>query len=105
MDRGPSPLYVETLPDGSILLRGELDMATVRQLDEAIAGIIKPGRPVVIDMAQLTYIDSSGLALLARTHQQSGERVVISNPSRQVRRVLELVDGGAKPQAWVITAD
>jgi anti-anti-sigma factor len=92
-------------PDGSILLSGEVDMATVKQLEETIAEVMRPGRPVVIDMAALTYIDSSGLSLLVWTHQQSGERVVICNPSRQVRRVLEIMDGRPKPGAWVIQTD
>lgn len=66
---------------------------------------MRPGRPVVIDMAALTYIDSSGLGLLVQTFQQSGQRIVVCNPSRQVRRVLELVDARARPEAWVIQAD
>lgn len=102
MDRTSSPLHIETDYDGSILLSGELDLATVKLLEGTIADVMRPGRPIVIDMAALIYIDSSGLGLLARTYQQSGERVVICNPSRQVRRVLELMDGGARPVAWVI---
>lgn len=104
MDRGSSPLHVETDSDGTILLSGELDMATVKRLEETIAEVVRPGRPIVIDMAALTYIDSSGLGLLVRTYQQTGERVVICNPSRQVHRVLELMDERAKPGAWVIQA-
>lgn len=37
MDGGSSPLNIETDYDGSILLSGELDMATVKQLEETIA--------------------------------------------------------------------
>ena len=102
MEYKPSPLHVETDPDGTILLSGELDMATVKQLENAVAEVMRLGRRVVIDMAALTYIDSSGLGLLVRTYQRSGERVVICNPSRQVGRVLELMDGRVRPVAWVI---
>ena len=102
MEYQPNPLHVETDSDGTILLTGELDMATVNQLQETIEEVMRPGRPIVIDMAALTYIDSSGIGLLVRTYQRSGERVVICNPSRQVRRVLELMDGRVRPVAWVI---
>lgn len=102
MDRGSSPLHIGTDYDGSILLRGELDMATVKQLEQAIAEFVRPGRTVVIDMAQLSFIDSSGIGLLVSAYKQTGERVVICNPSRQVRRVLELMDGRATPGAWAI---
>ena len=102
MDLGSSPLHIETDYDGSILLRGELDMATVKQLEQAIAEFVRPGRTVVIDMAQLRFIDSSGIGLLVSAYQQTGERVVICNPSHQVRRVLELMDGRATPGAWAI---
>lgn len=105
LDRKPSAFHVVTDSDGSILLSGELDMATVKQLEETIAEVMRPGRPVVIDMAELTYMDSSGLRLLARTYQQTGERVVISNPSRRVRRVLEVADGRAKTGVWEIQTD
>lgn len=103
MERESTPLHVETDSDGTILLSGELDMATVKLLEETIAEVMRPGQPIVI-MAALNYIDSSGLGLLVWIHQQSGERVVICNPSRQVRRVLEIMDGRAKPEAWVIQA-
>jgi anti-anti-sigma factor len=104
-DTRPSPLLVEICPDGSILLQGELDMATAKQVEDAIAEVMRPGRPVVIDMPQVSFIDSSGVRVLARTYQQTGERVVVWNPSRWVWSVLEIIDGRAKPEAWVIHAE
>lgn len=87
------------------MLRGELDIATVEQLEKAVTQVMKPGRPVVLDMAQLNFIDSCGVEFLIRTYQVTGERVVICNPSRQVRRLLELMDGGPRPRAWVTQTD
>jgi hypothetical protein len=52
-------------------------------------------------MAQVSFIDSSGVRVLSRTYQQTGERVVIWNPSRWVWSVLEIIDAKAKPEAWV----
>lgn len=103
--KASSPLYVEISSDGSVFLRGELDMATVRQLEESVAELIRAGRPLIVDMSQLTYIDSSGVGWLGRVYVATRERVVICNPSRQVRRVLELMDAGMKPIAWVTQTD
>lgn len=100
-----SPLQVETEPDGSLRLRGELDSATAGQLEKLIAEVMRPGRPVIIDMTELSFIDSSGIRVLIRAYQTTGERVVICNPSRQARRILELLDGRAKPEAWMIQTD
>jgi anti-anti-sigma regulatory factor len=58
---------------------------------------MRPGRPSVIDRAEFTSIDSSGLGLLVRTYQQTGDRV-ICNPSRQVLRVLEIADARPTPE-------
>jgi anti-anti-sigma regulatory factor len=67
---------------------------------------MRPGRPVVIDMAELTFIAiASGIGFLVRTFQVTGERVVICNPSGQVRRVLEMMDAGIRPIAWVTQTD
>jgi DUF438 domain-containing protein len=53
----------------------------------------------------LSFIDSSGIRVLARTYQETGERVVLCNPPRGVWRALENIDARAKPEAWVIRAD
>ena len=84
-------------------LRNAHSLLQQGQLDEAV--VTTPGRPVVIDMAQLTYIDSSGIGFLVQTYQATGERVVICNPSRQVRRILALMDAGERTIAWVTMTD
>ena len=105
MDWGPSPFYVEINPEGSLVLRGELDVNTVDQLEEMIAKVVRPGRPVVFDMAQLSFIDSTGVMCLVRTYRTAEEPVIVCNPSSQVRRVLEILDARVKPGAWVIQVD
>jgi anti-anti-sigma factor len=48
---------------------------------------------VVFDLAQTTFIDSSGLAVILRTHRALGqirEAVVLRSASRRVRMLFEL---------------
>lgn len=50
-------------------LRGEVDMHFSPQLRENILGSLKAGNPLLIDMAAVSYIDSSGIASLVEGFQ------------------------------------
>ncbi len=74
-----------------IALRGELDACTCRGLAEQLGG--PPGSLIVVDLAQLTFLDSSGLGLLheaRRTAIEDGGNLVVCNPAPVVERVLEI---------------
>jgi hypothetical protein len=45
---GPSYFHVEVTPAGNLLLRGELDLATVQDLQDRIDGIMVPGQAIVL---------------------------------------------------------
>jgi len=75
-----------------VRVRGELDLATAPQLDEALGGI-DPGGHVVVDLSEVGFLDSSGLAVLLQARQRLGAdgaelRLVVSRPS--ILRVLEV---------------
>ena len=84
-------------PDGGIsfALSGDLDLSTLEQLQTALDGSIdgKPEELVVLDLRELTFLDSSGLramlALHASQREQGGRLVLVQGP-RRVHRVLEL---------------
>jgi anti-anti-sigma factor len=101
-DFGPSGFSVSVHPSGRLVLRGELDTATVPVLEEKIAEVMSPGRSVVLDMTALTFMDSSGIHCLIKTWKASGEPVTLQNPSDSIRRVLGLTNGRREPEAWVI---
>jgi len=44
---GPSGFYVHVGPSGTLLLRGDLDLNTVQDLQDKIDKIIAPGTPVI----------------------------------------------------------
>lgn len=77
-----------------IVLRGELDLATVpvleRSLDDAEAS-----RPalLMLDLSELTFIDGAGLSTLleaARRAARARRRLCVSHASDPIRRLLEL---------------
>jgi len=71
-------------------LSGELDIASAPILERAIETI---DRPLVIDLAEVTFMDSTGLRalLLARQQAEDSEQELTLRPGpRQVQRVFEL---------------
>jgi anti-anti-sigma factor len=73
-----------------LTLSGELDLSTVPALHTAVQDAIsrKPDT-LVFDLAQLTFMDSSGIAALLSAVGAVGA-VQVRNPSRIVRRIIEL---------------
>jgi anti-sigma B factor antagonist len=72
-------------------LRGELDASTCPGLAERLIG--PPASLVVVDLDQLTYMDSSGLGALHRARQSAikgGGTLVVCRPRPMVYRVLEI---------------
>ena len=85
-----------SLQDGTSLvtLGGELDLATAgAELEELLEECTENACHVVLDMSQVTYIDSTGLGLLVKTDKRlsaAGRRLVILRPHPSVRRILEI---------------
>ncbi len=75
-------------------LGGEIDLSTVTELqdrlDEALEG---DPRVVVLDLRQVSFLDSSGLRLILRLNKHQEERdgrLVLVRGGRRVARVLEI---------------
>jgi anti-anti-sigma factor len=73
---------------------GELDLATVRDLEARLAELRGEGvRRVVLDLRELTFMDSTGLSLTMRWSIESardGFDFAVVPGSRQIRRLFEL---------------
>ncbi len=85
-----------------LILGGDLDLATAPLLRERLGRAICSGAPVVIDLAEVGFIDSSGLGVLVQADRQLrafGGQLVLSGGSRAVRRVFELA-GVDRHFAW-----
>jgi anti-sigma B factor antagonist len=83
-------------PPGVVLLAlaGEIDLATSGQFRGAIdRALSTPGSSVVIDMTDVTFMDSTMLRELLRAHKDvdaGGGRLVIAGVQAAVRRLFEL---------------
>ncbi|GIH22850.1 anti-sigma factor antagonist [Acrocarpospora phusangensis] len=73
---------------------GELDATNTAELTLYIAAEHPDAaRPLVLDLATLTFIDSSGLRILMDAHQRSrrhGSSLHLAAPHERVIRLLEL---------------
>ncbi len=77
-----------------LAVSGELDMASCRQLEQAIELARGPGAKLtILDLDGLDFIDLSGLRVLLAAHEQAerdGRRLVLVNTSDQVVRLLRM---------------
>lgn len=77
-----------------ITLQGELDHHTVSTTLRDTENIIDRYLPrdCVLDMSRLSFMDSSGIALILRLHRrmkETGGQIWLENPCPQARRVLD----------------
>lgn len=73
-----------------IRLRGELDLAGAPRLAEAVREQARDGEPVVLDMSEVTFIDSTGVRTLLDAARAVDVPLALLAPSHRVVRVLEL---------------
>ena len=76
-----------------VTLSGELDLSCARAVADALDGLVREGADVVIDLAELRFIDSSGLSVLAVARRDAVERggtVVLRHPSANVVKLLAI---------------
>lgn len=90
------PFTVEVRPEAGCLrlyLAGNLDLSTVATLEVCLEQIDDDVRRVVLELGDLTFLDSAGLNCLVHTHQRFDpelRELLLSNPSPTVRRVLSV---------------
>jgi anti-sigma B factor antagonist len=95
----PPPLRVEAHSDATgpahLVVVGQIDRAGVPAIRAQIAKMHRQfgSQDTIVDLAEVEFIDSSGLHLLLQTHQQLGEdhaALMLCAPSKTVRDVLSL---------------
>jgi stage II sporulation protein AA (anti-sigma F factor antagonist) len=79
-----------------ISVRGELDLSTAPDLERPLEEIVEGGTgPVLLDLSECEFIDSTGIALIVRTLQRlegaaSARTLAVCSYNDQVRRVLDI---------------
>jgi anti-sigma B factor antagonist len=91
------PFEMESAHDaqtGRLALVGELDIATVPRVEEAVDVILQAGvRELTVDLSRLGFVDSSGLRLFIVLHQRArseGWSLVLIRPEPQALRVFRV---------------
>ncbi len=87
-------LSVESQENGVVVVAGELSLAEAPILERHLADLLETApSTVVVDLAGVEFIDSTGLSVLVRAQQQASERGVefgVQNPRAQAHRLLSL---------------
>jgi anti-anti-sigma factor len=78
----------------TVAISGEVDLTTAPELDDCLVEVVakRPDR-LVVDLAQLHFIDCSGAAVLDRAREalfSAGSTMVLRSPNRSARIVLRV---------------
>jgi anti-anti-sigma factor len=92
-----APFEMESAHDGKtgrLTLLGELDIATVPLVEEAVDAILQGGtQRLMVDLSGLGFVDSSGLRLFIVLHQRAGAEgwaLSLTKPEPQALKVFRL---------------
>jgi anti-anti-sigma factor len=80
-----------------LVVHGELDIATAPELNRLLTRLRARGHSVTLDLAEVTFIDSTGLSALMDAHfesERNGWEFAVRSPSAAVRRVVDLAGMG-----------
>lgn len=77
----------------TLYLAGEIDLERSPAAREALLAAVRKGRPVVVDLAEVSYMDSSGIASLVEAYQAARRRGIefsLTGVGDAVHKVLRL---------------
>ena len=90
-DVEPACVRYDVRTDGPVPLievAGEIDISNADTLARCLT-VFEAGDAVIVDLSHLTYIDSSGIGVLAYTYKR-GVKITGRGAQRLVRRALEV---------------
>jgi anti-anti-sigma factor len=92
-----SPLTIGRQSEGGVAVvdvDGDLDVATVDDADAALQEALSAGEPVVVDLVDVGFIDSTGMRSMIEARRRSNElgvpMVLVCPGNAAVWRLLEL---------------
>ncbi|MGO1056009.1 STAS domain-containing protein [Crossiella sp. CA198] len=102
MTAAPPDLQLDVVRIGrttTLFVHGELDLAAAPELRRMLAGCVRAGGQLVVDLRQATFVDCAaiGVLLTARRRQLIlGGGLRCAQSRGLVRRVLQLTGAGAE---------
>lgn len=92
-----------------VALRGELDLASLTELEHVIDNVLRSSAElVVLDVAELEFLDVAGLRSILRTDHRlraRGQRLALAAPGPGIRRLLALTGQEDALRVFGSTAD
>jgi len=88
----------------TVRLIGELDASNAEEFLDTLLPQVQGGGDLVLDLAELSFVDSMGLRSLlrlARVLENTG-KLLLDNPQRAVARTIELVGLEQAPNIAVV---
>ena len=86
-------LWVQVGDGGVLSLRGEFDLAETHNFEAAAEALLDGQREIVLDLTELTFLDSSGIRAIVDLSKRVEPRpVVIRNADGSVAKVLDIVN-------------
>jgi anti-sigma B factor antagonist len=94
-DRDPLEIEVQSSEERTLVtVSGELDASTASFLYDKLSDLeVQDPHNVVLDLAKVTFMDSTGLAIIVTEHkrmQHSDGTLTIFSPPSSVRRLFEI---------------
>jgi anti-anti-sigma factor len=95
--RGPNiePLSIRDTVDAgrhTLALSGELDLGSANELEQAVREVCASGAELVLDLREVTFMDSTGLRVLivaGALCEENGHELRIV-PGEDIQRILEM---------------
>jgi anti-sigma B factor antagonist len=78
----------------TVLVQGEIDIATAPDLRRALAeAMVASPNQLVVDLAATTFLDCSGIAAIVDAHRRAPAscQIVLRSPAPIIRKVIELI--------------
>lgn len=94
----PVSLVTRTdLVDDSVVVsvEGDVDLASCADLRLALADALRLSPHLVVDVSDMTFIDSTGLSVLVQAHRRAAEKagtMTIRHPSATLKRLLSITN-------------
>jgi len=81
----------ERVDAATMTVTGAVDVRTVGEFRERLCGLVDSGRPVVLDLSSVTFLDAVGLGVLVGAHRRArrvGTRLVLADVSPPLLALL-----------------
>jgi len=89
-------IYIERSPDAAVVhCKGELVASVTDVLYRAVKELIPEAKRIVLDLRELTYLDSSGIGMIVRlfvSAKSAKGTLQLANISGRVRQLLGITD-------------